>query len=504
MKNLKILKTYDSFIDEKLSINEGIKDTAMNFKKMLNNFKEKYVKGAWLYFALYLQKIGVLKKYGVEIYHYSGGKVAENIISTTKSNINEARIDLSHPNPEIVNVNAQELAEELSDLFESQKPVFIWGAPGIGKTDIVRQVGEKYGVDVIVFTLSVRDPVDFIGLPSIEKNKIKNEKDEEYERGVTVYNVPKIFPTDNGPEDKGGILFFDEMNRANSAVLSASLQLVLDRKLNEYVLPSKWVIFAAGNRKDEVPTVTEIEPALANRFRHLNLVTSVEDWKKWALSDKGKTKEGEFKIDPEILSFVSFNDKYFHYLDPDKESPAWASPRSWTDASLAYIKYKKEMQAKGEKLDKNKVLRVIGSAVGLVAATEFVAFVELMQWLKPEDLDLVYSEKHLDKDGKTPLKSDKTPYPPTTSKTSKAYRQDVAYAFVLAIGYRKAKVKLTQDELSNLFDYAIALGQFELGTSLIRLLGNIHPYIKEMPNFGAQLKKWSDVYHDVLNLDKKK
>ena len=486
-----MLKTYEGFIDDKTdsSINEGLKDTIKNFGKLLVDFKDKYVKGAWYYFALYLQKIGVLKKYGVTIYPYKEASLEANFNFKGIESTNEAKVALEHPNSEVLNVNAETMVEELSEYFETKKPVFIWGAPGIGKTDIVRQVGKKYGVDVIVFTLSVRDPVDFIGLPNIEKVKYKNNDGEEVEKGVTVYNVPKIFPTDNGPEDKGGILFFDEMNRANSSVLASSLQLVLDRKMNEYELPSKWVIFAAGNRKEEVPTVTEIEPALANRFSHLNLVTTVSDWEKWALSPAGKTKEGDFKIDPEVLGFLKFNDKYFHYLDPETESPAWCSPRSWADASEVYIKYKKLIHGKGEKLSKEKVIRIVAQKVGLIAATEFVAFVELMSWLNPDDLDLVYDDPT----------NKKTPYPPKAGKT---YKADIAYAFVLAIGYRKAKAKLTGKELNNLFDYAISLNQFEYGTSLIQLVGKIHPYIKQMPEFNANLKKWSDAYKSVLNIEK--
>lgn len=493
MKNLKNLKTYESFIDNKSngSINENIKDTVKNFGKMLKQFKDKYVKGAWYYFAVYLQKLGLLKKYGVAIYPYKEAAMEKTIsfkdIETL--HMNEAKIDLEHPNKNVINLNANDMYEELCEYFETKEPVFIWGAPGIGKTDIVRQVGKKFGVDVVVFTLSVRDPVDFIGLPSIEKVTITKPDGETEDKGVTTYNVPKVFPTDNGPEDKGGILFFDEMNRANSSVLASSLQLVLDRKVNEYELPSKWVIFAAGNRKEEVPTVTEIEPALANRFAHFNLVTSVSDWEKWALSPEGKTKEGEFKIDSDILAFVKFNSEYFHYLDPDDEAPTWCSPRSWTKASEAYAKYKKLVHSKGEKLSKEKVIRIVAQRVGLIAATQFVGFVELMSWLNPDDLDLVYDDP----------KNKKTPYPPKAGKT---YKADIAYAFVLAIGYRRVKEKLTGTELNNLFDYAISLNQFEYGTALIQLIGKIHPYIKQMTEFGTNLKKWSDAYKEVLNIEK--
>ena len=152
MKNLKNLKTYESFIGNKTdsSINEGLKDTIKNFGKLLKNFKDKYVKGAWYYFALYLQKMGVLKQYGVTIYPYKEAALEANFnfkgIESTK--INEVKVALEHPNAEVINVNAEVMFEELCEYFETKEPVFIWGAPGIGKTDIVRQVGKKFGVDV--------------------------------------------------------------------------------------------------------------------------------------------------------------------------------------------------------------------------------------------------------------------------------------------------------------------------------------------------------------------
>lgn len=501
MKNFKNLKTYESYFSSKKEVveqpvNEGLGDMIKKgFNYILDKFKTKYTKGAWLYFALWLQEKGLLKKHGVEVYY---SKNLNTNITESYGIMNEGRIGLeSTPSiDKVANVNAEQLVNTLSRQFIMKTPIFVWGAPGIGKTDIVKQVGKKFGVPVIIFTLSVRDPVDFIGLPSIEYSK-KNDlpHKETDEKGVTVYNVPKLFPTDNGPEDKGVILFFDEMNRANQSVLAASLQLILDRKLNDYVLPSKCVVFAAGNRKEEVPTVTEIEPALGNRFKHVNLTTTFENWEQWALSkDSFDETIGENLIDPNILSFVKFSNKWFHYLDPDIESPVWASPRSWTMASKEFIYYKNEMEKEGKALDEDEIKLIISQSVGMDAAIEFVSYLKLIQHIKPQELDLVYSN------------FDKAPLPP---KQKGNYEPSITYAMIMSIAFRKNKEKLTESMVENLFKYAIKLDSMEYATSLLKTIGQVHNYIKTDENFKNVMKKWammtkdwSDHYHEILKMDK--
>ncbi len=286
--------------------NEFLNEELFNFDKILNFFKEKYKGLYWLYLGLFAQKKGWLKdpktgKPKVEIFPYG----LKNV-HIEESDINEARVKLQAYDTSIDNVNFKELRyflenkydmriEDPSEMYSS----FIWGAPGIGKTDVVKQLAKDLSINLIIWHLATIEPSDFVGVPIVKDIK-----------GVerTTFALPKIFPVEN-ESDIGGLMFLDELNLADNLVLKASMQLCLDGKVYDYKVPDKWLIIAAGNRKEDVPAVTELSPALANRFAHFNLVTTVEDWTDWAISKK--------YMDPDVIAFINFNKDAFHYLDPD-------------------------------------------------------------------------------------------------------------------------------------------------------------------------------------------
>ena len=483
LENLNDFQQENRLVEEYSGV-ELVNEKKINFNlfdKVYNFFNQKIGRRAWLYTALFLQKLGLLKKYGVKIYSYST-KSSPSVpkgIKFPKKLVNEDVIKLEHPNDEVINLDADQLKDDLLYHFTSLEPIFIWGAPGIGKTDIVSQAAKKLNCDLIVFTLSVRDPVDFLGLPDIVDGK-------------TVYAAPGIFPpsadTSAGKEEeksKGGILFFDEMNQGHQSVLNASMRLMLDRKLDNYILPKNWVVFAAGNREDEAPSVTDLSHALANRMSHVNYVPDVDSWINWARSDAGKDSSGEFLLDPNILSFVKFNSKYFHHLDPDINSPAWASPRSWTKASKEYLDKMKIAAKKNKKLSNEEITNILGKKIGRATAIEFVNFLDLMKTVDIKKLGEVF---------KSPQKA---PLPP---KQGNDYILDKTYAMLSAIAYSKDGVNLTIKEFENVVDYAIRLNQAEFATSLIKLVSSMNKHLGKEPEIHNILKKWSDKYDELLSI----
>ena len=307
-----MIKKYDNFSEEyKLEsmLNESILGNVWG--AIVNFFKRKFGQHAWLHYALYLEKNGLLMgKNGqpkVELIYPpnygKGGKVlsveeleqemkgkfkegekikpevAEDDLSqfskfTTEELMNkieeevklieEAFVSLQYPiegeETEIVrNVNVNQLVSRIirvykmnllragrhqTDKYEETSKhqrkkthaLFIWGAPGIGKTEILHQVARELDVLVQEWHLSQIEPTDFRGVPKVE-NVIKGSVDTKDER--TVSKLPAIFPTSDGENGKGGIMFFDELNRAPEMVLSASLALALSGKFGDYRLPPR-------------------------------------------------------------------------------------------------------------------------------------------------------------------------------------------------------------------------------------------------------------------------
>jgi MoxR-like ATPase len=211
------------------------------------------------------------------------------------------------------------LSEALAVLIKAGRPPFIWGAPGIGKSQIMQQVADKlfaadYGCTVDAagavsgvgnrpwFT-DVRavllDPVDLRGLPHVNGG------------GMATWAIPDFLP-----QSGTGVVFLDELNRAPAMVQNACLQLVLDRRVGEYRLPDGWQVAAAGNYQDS--GVSRVNSALSLRFVHLDAGVDLTDWCNWAV---------DHDIHPATLSFIRFRPDRLHAYDSTKRSSP--NPRCW-------------------------------------------------------------------------------------------------------------------------------------------------------------------------------
>ena len=146
-----------------------------------------------------------------------------------------------------------ELFEALHALIAERVPLHIWGACGVGKSQIVAQVASDLGWEFLDIRAVQLDPVDLRGLPRISADKAE-------------WVPPKFLPTSGN-----GILFLDELTSAPQMTQAGCYQLVLDRKLGEYQLPDGWVVIAAGNPASERGVHFSMPRPLRNRFVHLNL-----------------------------------------------------------------------------------------------------------------------------------------------------------------------------------------------------------------------------------------
>lgn len=210
-----------------------------------------------------------------------------------------------------------QITAALNYLIDAKQPVMIHGSPGVGKSDVVRQVAKSRNCEMIDLRLSQLDPVDLRGVPSVDtKHKL------------TSWNAPDFLPTAGT-----GILFLDEINSAAQATQAAAYQLILDRRLGSYVMPDGWAMVAAGNRTTDRAIVNQMSTALKNRFTHLNYEVNNDDWCEWALKSN---------IDIAVLGFIRFRPMLLNEFEQRntskdereriqrlKDAQAFATPRSW-------------------------------------------------------------------------------------------------------------------------------------------------------------------------------
>ncbi len=241
-------------------------------------------------------------------------------------------------------MNPLQVITSLHTLISIQQPAFLWGAPGIGKSQIVAQVAKEKNYKLIDIRAVLLDPVDLRGLPRVNT------------QGQATWCPPSFLPQESCTDK--GIVFLDELNAAPPLVQAACYQLVLDRRIGEYVLPAGWTVIAAGNGEKDRSVTHRMPTALANRMVHITMQTSTEDWLLWA---------EKADIAPEILAFLRFRPTLLHNFDPQSASKAFASPRSWEFVSRM-LKTTLAPEVEYELLQ---------GTIGMSAATEFVGFLRI-------------------------------------------------------------------------------------------------------------------------------
>jgi len=221
-------------------------------------------------------------------------------------------------------------------------PILLRGAPGVGKSTMVKDIAKRLGIGFIDVRLAEMERVDFAGLPSIEK-------------GSTKWNVPAIWPTEGC-----GIILLDEITSAPADVQVAAYQLVLDRCISnsDYKLPDGWYIVAAGNRDTDGAVVKSMSSALANRFMHFEVEANIEDWIGWALAHD---------IHPSVVGYLRYKPDSLFKLEGQNRQMGWPSPRSWERVSSILPVF-------GGEGNEDVLRKAVYGLVGNSAGVEFMQF----------------------------------------------------------------------------------------------------------------------------------
>lgn len=198
--------------------------------------------------------------------------------------------------------------------FKNKRPVFLWGPPGIGKSEVVADLTAELGGHMIDLRLGQMEPTDIRGIPFFNKN---NEKMD----WAPPIDLPDAELASQYPIV---VLFLDEMNSAAPSVQAAGYQLILNRRIGKYVLPDNVVIVAAGNRESDKGVSYRMPSPLANRFVHLEVAKDFDSWFQWAV---------KHNIHQDVVGYISFAKQALFDFDPKSASRAFATPRSWTFVS---------------------------------------------------------------------------------------------------------------------------------------------------------------------------
>lgn len=322
-------------------------------------------------------------------------------------------------------------------------PVMLWGPPGVGKSQLVMQVGARHQAPVIDIRLSQMEPSDLRGIP------FRSEVGVEWA-------PPSMLPDAerHGPE---GILFLDEITSAPPSVSAAAYQLILDRRLGDYRVPDGWAIIAAGNRQGDRGVTYTMPAPLANRFAHFEVETHLDDWVSWAY---------HYGIDEGIIAFLRFRPELLFEFDPAHNPVAFPTPRSWEFSHRALQKFRHIPVLFSSSLQ---------ACVGPAAGIELAAFLDNME--RMPDIDAILAGEDL------PIPAD----------------IDLQYAIASSLVARAIRARDGEGDAAvvygRILTFATTFPEREMG---IMLVSDLHRAVGQELFNCAEFSPWANAVCDVM------
>ena len=256
-------------------------------------------------------------------------------------------------------VTSVQARKSLLRAFSKKRPLFLWGPPGIGKSELVADIAQELGGYMIDLRLGQMEPTDIRGIPFYNKDSGKMDWAEPVD--LPTKEFASQYPI--------VVLFLDEMNSAAPSVQAAAYQLILNRRCGKYFLPDNVVMVAAGNRESDKGVTYRMPTPLANRFIHQEMRVDFASYQEWAVNNN---------IHKDVVGYLSFAKQDLYDFDPKSASRAFATPRSWTFVSQIL---------EDEDGDDDTIMNLIAGTVGEGLAVKFMAHRKVAGRMpKPEDI----------------------------------------------------------------------------------------------------------------------
>ena len=318
-----------------------------------------------------------------------------------------------------ISVSPSQAQNMLVRAIHADRPTFLWGSPGIGKSDIVEQITNSVlpGNNIMIdCRLALMEPTDLRGYP------FRNPDTNQME-----WSPPVDLPSEDFASQYDlVILFLDELNSAPPSTQAAAYQLILNRRVGQYKLPTNVRIVCAGNHQTDRGVTYKMPSPLANRFAHVNMDVNFDDFMIFAVNND---------VHPDVIGYLNFAKSDLFDFDPKNAGKAWASPRSWVRGVSSMLRTSGFDQA-----DLQEQKAEIAGAVGDGIAAKFVEHRRVAEFLPSVEDVLAGNVKKLDSKLNTEI--------------SAKYALVIGLAYSLNETFQGADKKVFKSEFNNAIRFA--------------------------------------------------
>lgn len=244
-------------------------------------------------------------------------------------NINEAKDYIKH------SIQVYLKKDEFGDYkipVVRQRPIFLLGAPGIGKTAIMEQIAQEMGIALVSYSMTHHTRQSALGLPFIKQKEYGGKSYDVSEYTMSEI-IASVYETMEESGVKEGVLFLDEINCVSETLAPSMLQFLQYKVFGKHKVPEGWVIVTAGNPPEYNKSVREFDVVTMDRLKVLSVEADYDTWKKYA-RERG--------VHGAILNFLDMKKEYFYHMETTGAGRSYVTARGWEDLSQVILLYEED------------------------------------------------------------------------------------------------------------------------------------------------------------------